>query len=83
MEIQSFLADGGCRQDVRPKGRVEASANFIGSSWSSLHYAAFHFDGRLGLGIPERYGDVAAHWYLMRLTTNSVETEATGAQSER
>jgi hypothetical protein len=83
VEIQSFLANRCRGQHVRPKGRVEASADLIGSSWSGLCNPSFDFNGRLGLGITKRYGDMAAHWYLVGLTADPMKTEATGAQSER
>lgn len=82
VEIQSLLAYGCRGQHMRPKWRVEASANLIGPNWSGLRDAALHFDGRLSLGIPERYGDMAAHRYLVRLTADPMKAEAAGPQSE-
>ncbi|GJE19454.1 hypothetical protein AIGOOFII_4202 [Methylobacterium marchantiae] len=82
VEIQSLLADRCRGQHMRPKGRIEASADFVGPNWSGLRDAALHFDGRLSLGIPERYGDMAAHRYFVRLTADPMKAEAAGPQSE-
>ena len=68
---------------MRPEGCVEASAHFVGADRGGLRHAALHFDDRLGLGVSEGHGDMAAHGNLVRLSANSMEAEAAGAEPER
>jgi hypothetical protein len=83
MKIQALLPDRRRRQDVRPEGRVETPAYFIGTGRSGLHHAALHLDDGLGPGITERHGDVATYRDLVRCAADSMKVEAAGAQPQR
>ena len=54
-----------------------------GRDRGGLRQTAIHFDDRLSFGVSEGHGDMGAHGDLVRLSANSMEAEAAGAEPER